>query len=332
MRMEFREVGPEFDSSTVNTCLPFVQSTPYFLWNTKCGRKGYRCVGSRSGQDVFFVQFFAYVIHSVKVLYAPLGHVTSSPALLNEKEADDFTDFLSDMTHKAGCSFIRIHSADTIPRFRKTPHYASRGSFMQPQHDRVIALDGEYVLPNSIKKIIKKAEETISLEAAGTNKDAVEDFLQLMKETGKQKSLRLHSDDYYRTLFTISDGYEEPAELLFAVRGGKRIAVMVLAKAGKNATYLFGGMSEEGKEHSASYFLQHSAIQRAEQLGMQQYSLGGVSGGQNAERDPLHGVSIFKRKFGGVVKNYGDPHDLVMNSIHYGLYSGYKAITHMLRR
>ena len=330
MNMQLREVGPEFDAATVNELLPFTQSTPYFLWNTNYGREGYRFVGNKNGQDIFFVQFFVYSIHKIKILYAPLGPITAVSETVNESDIEQFTAFLSDTAKIGKYSFARIHSTDNIPKLKKVTPPLTYGSFMQPQYDRIILLGEEHIIPKKIKKIVEKAEKELSLEVAEAKKEPVNDFLTLLKNTGGRKSLRLHDEDYYRALFDLSHECGECVELLFAVYNGKRIATIVLVKNGKNTTYLFGGTSEEGKKRGAPYFLQWSAIQRAQQSGMKQYSFGGTLKNLNDKRNSFYGVSFFKKKFGGTIKDYGDPYDTIINGTHYRLYTIYKFLRKVL--
>ena len=324
MNMQLREVGPEFDAATVNELLPFTQSTPYFLWNTNYGREGHRFVGSKNGQDIFFVQFFVYSIHRVKILYAPLGPITAASETVNESDMEQFTAFLSDTAKIGKYSFARIHSTDNIPRLKKITPPLTRGSFMQPQYDRIILLDEEYVIPKKVKKIVEKAGKELSLEVSSPEENSVNNFLTLLKETGWRKSLSLHSERYYRELFNLSHKNVGYIDLLFAVNNGRRIATAAIAKNGKNATYLFGATSREGEKNGAQYFLQTSAIQRVKQTGMHCYSFGGCMKNLDNKKDPFYGVSFFKQKFGGSIKDYGDSYDMVVNKIHYKLYTMYK--------
>lgn len=326
--MQFREVGPEFDSSTVDRCLPFTQSTPYFVWNTNCEREGYRFVGTRDGKDIFFAQFFVYPTQKIRVLYAPLGPIMTSP--LSEEDIEDFVTFLLDVTRGGNYSFIRMHLATGTANMRKASEHLAFSSFTQPQYDRVIPLDTEYVLPNKANRTVKKAKKELSLEVAEIKKEAIDDFLTLLRDTGQRKSLRLHSEEYYRALLNLSSVCGTCVELLFAVYNEKRVATMILVRDGKNATYLFGGTSEEGKKKGAQYFLQWSAIQLARESGMKCYSFGGTLKNLDNKRNSFYSVSFFKKKFGGSIKDYGDSYDIVINGIHYGLYTVYKFLRRIL--
>ena len=326
MDIQFKEVGPEFDASTVDAYLPFTQSTPYFLWNINYGREGYRFVGTKNGQDIFFVQFFVYTIYKIKILYAPLGPIATSP--LNEEEMDDFIAFLLSVTRGGNYSFVKMHLADGVSGLKKTPGYASlSSSFVQPRYDRVIPLEETLVLPYGARREIKKAEKEVSLEISDINENAINDFLKLMTETEQRKSLTQHNEKYYRALFNLPPEHRECLELLFATYNSKRVAMALVATSGKRASYLFGGATREGIQKQAQYFLQWSAMQRGIQSGIKYYSLGGTLesiDGRKNKRSSMYGVSMFKKKFGGFIKNYGDPYDLVINMIHYGLYTMYK--------
>ena len=327
--MEFREVGPEFDSSVVDVHLPFTQSTLYFLWNTGYGREGYRFVGTKNGADVFFVQFFVYTIRNVRILYAPLGPIIMASSVI-AKDVEAFVSFLSAVISEGGYSFVRMHLPFTVSGLTQPPAFAAlSSSFVQPRYDRVLSLsDGGPVLPYGAKRGIAKAKKEVSLEVSSVDDNAVQDFLRLMTETGKRKSLTQHDDDYYTKLLALYSAHTENLDLLFGVCDGERVAMTLTVKSGKKASYLFGGANAVGIQKGAQYFLQWSAMQRAAEAGMEQYSLGGTlkEVRDTDKKNSMYGVSLFKQKFGGTVVSYGDPYDLVVNPLQYWLYVVYKFV------
>lgn len=78
-----------------------------------------------------------------------------------------------------------------------------------------------------------------------------------------------------------------------AYEGDELVAGSVTAMHGDTAVYLLGATSEAGLKTKASYVLQWSTIELAQQRGMRWYDLGGIDPGGNP------GVHHFKRGMGG---------------------------------
>ena len=325
----FREVGVDFDPSAVDACLPFVQSTPYFLWNTSYGRVGRRFAGFLGSKPVFFSQFFVYTPRFVRVLYAPLGPLTVGSSF-DVGAMEQFVSFLRGAVSDERYTFVRMHLGGDVSGLRRCFRFAEAGSFFQARYDRVIAFDELYEFPANVLREVRKAEKGLSLEvvslSGAASEDALSDLLRLLSETSQRTGMRMHDEAYYRALAALPQGFSECFELLFAVFQGVRVGVCVIARGGANATYLFGGTGDVGRKMSALYFLQYHALQRVREQGMKQYSFGGTLKSLDNKQHPLYGVSFFKKRFGGSVKDYGRGYDLVLDAPRYALYSGYKFV------
>ena len=329
MKIHFKSVGSEFDPSNMVEKLPFVQSTPYFLWQKESGRDGLRFILNSDSKDKAFAQFFMYKLKKgIKILYSPLGIVSDEP--ITDEEYSRFHALLSDVAYEGGYSFIRLHSLKKPSGFFKALNTTRYSSFMQPQYDSYIKLKDPNDILSSIsygaRRLIKKASKNLEFEVASVNDANLNDFINLLVNTSKRKGIKLHDREYYRNLFLIENTIGGVVKLFFAKYKGKRVATGLVGRSGSNSTYLFGGTDSEGLKCSSQYFLQFEIMKYEYNDGVKYYSFGGVAKDLKNKKDKLHKVTIFKKKFCGSLENYGDSYDLVNNRYHYLLYNIYNLL------
>lgn len=127
-----------------------------------------------------------------------------------------------------------------------------------------------------------------------------------------------------------------PAATAYAARFEERIvAMIVVVRFGRVATYLYGASSGEHAEHMPNHALQWHAIRAARRAGCLRYDFWGipdpigrrVAAGGAPEDEPegeggLWGVWRFKRGFGGRVERAVGAWDLVLSPMRYALAFG----------
>lgn len=125
----------------------------------------------------------------------------------------------------------------------------------------------------------------------------------LYKETALRNHITLPDIGYFRTvLHTRANDSQSPASvhLLLAEVNGQALAGMFLVISGKRATYLYGASSSRKRNLMPAYALQWEAIQRAKQLGCQEYDMFGISPTPDPSH-PMYGLYRFKSGFGGEI-------------------------------
>jgi peptidoglycan pentaglycine glycine transferase (the first glycine) len=144
---------------------------------------------------------------------------------------------------------------------------------------------------------------------------AVSDFYGVMQDTAERNEFGIHSRDYYQDFLNI---FGNDAVLLFAkVDDGAIAAVLIAARFGMEAIYMYGASSTQHRAHGAAFLLQFEAMRWARESGCVTYDLWGIP-----EHDPesvrsedhnavagtrgsdWRGLYRFKTGFGGDILSY----------------------------
>lgn len=144
---------------------------------------------------------------------------------------------------------------------------------------------------------------------------ALNEFYGLMKDTADRNEFGIHSRAYYAD-FLASFGDE--AVLLFAHReDGALAAVLMAARFGKQAIYMYGASSTQNRADGAAFLMQFEAMRWAREHGCTEYDLWGIPE-DDPERvttgdskviagtkgDDWRGLYRFKTGFGGNIVSY----------------------------
>ncbi|MCX6739979.1 MAG: peptidoglycan bridge formation glycyltransferase FemA/FemB family protein [Candidatus Parcubacteria bacterium] len=134
-------------------------------------------------------------------------------------------------------------------------------------------------------------------------------FYDLLLDTYRRKSKRLHSREYYHELYQ-----QDMAKIFFAEYQNKILCANMMIFYGDTATYLHGGSSFNDKSIMAPHLLQWEQIVNAKKLGYKYYDFWGI--------DPVKwpGVTRFKLGFGGFEVHYQGAWELPINELKYKLY------------
>lgn len=144
---------------------------------------------------------------------------------------------------------------------------------------------------------------------------AVDDFYRLMQDTAARNAFGIHSRAYYQDFLNL---FGDDAVLLFAkVEAGAIAAVLIAARFGKEAIYMYGASSTQHRADGAAFLLQFGAMRWARESGCETYDLWGIP-----EQDPesvrsedqssiagtrgsdWRGLYRFKTGFGGEIVSY----------------------------
>jgi len=130
-------------------------------------------------------------------------------------------------------------------------------------------------------------------------KNEIEIFYKLLKETSKRDKIAIHGFDYYKALFYSN--YNTPdIRLYFAEYEGDTLAVIVTLFRGSDAVYLYGASSDNKRNFMPAYALQLKAIQDAKTQGCNNYDFFGIPP-VNDKSHPMAGLYQFKTGFGGKI-------------------------------
>lgn len=150
------------------------------------------------------------------------------------------------------------------------------------------------------------------------NKDNLESFWELLKETSNRDKINIYPKEYYREMLRVIPS--DKIKLLSAYFKEEMLGGIIVSFYGGVATYLHGASSNSHRNLMANYGLQWRAIEIAKKMGMKKYDLGGTA--VNSNKENWNGITKFKRGF----CPYGKPiefpgcYDFILNQKKYFLY------------
>ena len=144
---------------------------------------------------------------------------------------------------------------------------------------------------------------------------SIDAFYALMEDTAVRNEFGIHSRTYYEDFLNL---FGDDAVLMFArVDDGAIGAVLVAARCGKEAVYMYGASSTQHRAHGAAFLLQFEAMRWAREQGCDTYDLWGIpdmdpesvtADGQSSiagtKGDDWRGLYRFKTGFGGQIVSY----------------------------
>lgn len=134
-------------------------------------------------------------------------------------------------------------------------------------------------------------------------------FYRLYAETGRRAGFITRTEAYYREVWRALLGAGHATLFLAAVEG-RPVAGAMLFWCGDRAIYTYGASDEVARRTYATYALQWRCIRYARERGAARYDLGGVPPRPD-ERDPMWGVYLFKKGFGGERREFAGAYDVV---------------------
>ncbi len=153
--------------------------------------------------------------------------------------------------------------------------------------------------------------------------DRFDSFYRLYRETSFRDHIAIHSDEYYRTLFELSNtfpGRKPDIRLYLALYEGQELAGVITAFYGRRGTYLYGASSNEKRNLMPAYLLQWRAMTDAREAGCSEYDLFGIPPTDNPLH-PMSGLYRFKTGFGGEILHRPGCWDVPLRP---GMYSVYR--------
>lgn len=129
----------------------------------------------------------------------------------------------------------------------------------------------------------------------------LQQFYNVLETTAKRDSFSIHSYQHYLTFLRELGTH---SKLYLAYYQDQIVAGLIATFYNKQAIYYYGASDSQNRQTMATYGLQWQAIQDAKEVGMNSYDFLGIAPSNSDHSHPWHGVTDFKRKFGGVVYEY----------------------------
>lgn len=214
-----------------------------------------------------------------------------------------------------------------LPNFRPAPHD------VQPSTTIILDLTKteEQLLSEMHPKTrynIKVAERHgVTVEIGGS--ELLETFFSLLQSTTERNIFRAHAKSYYQKMLkqtpSPSDSpsgrgsVEAKFFLALARVDNKPSAIALMVDFNDTRTYLHGASDYTLRESMAPFALHWYLINDAKKRGLTAYDFWGIATTDNP-KEPLAGVTRFKKGWGGDIVRYPQTMDLVMRPVKYAFY------------
>lgn len=148
-------------------------------------------------------------------------------------------------------------------------------------------------------------------------------FYNIYITTSERDQFLINSKAFYEEVVRLF-GQDDRCALLLAEYEGKPIAGIIVLRFGRWSWYMYGASSNEQRNLMPNHLLQWTGMQWAKAHGCWYYNFRGIphvlENGEADESQELWGVYVFKRGFGGYAMRSLETHDLVYQSLVYGVY------------
>jgi lipid II:glycine glycyltransferase (peptidoglycan interpeptide bridge formation enzyme) len=253
-----------------------------------------------------------------------VGYVPRGPAISGDPAAL-WPLLLAEIDRKARDNRAIMTLVELDEPLGLTGNFKEAGVVRGPEHlqpgrtVKVSLLGDEDILKQMHQKTrynVRLAERRgVVIERHHIEREAVDAFYALMEDTATRNEFGIHSKAYYEDFLNL---FGDDAVLMFArVDDGALGAVLIAARNGKEAVYMYGASSTTNRAHGAAFLLQFEAMRWARERGSETYDLWGIpdsdpesvtADGQSSiagtKGDDWRGLYRFKTGFGGEIVTY----------------------------
>jgi len=185
---------------------------------------------------------------------------------------------------------------------------------LQPKYTQVINLEtAEEEILAAMKqkgryniKVAKKHGVKVTKEQL--NEATLNSFYSLYKQTFKRNKFegkgKKFFDNYQRNCSEFS-------KVFMAHKEDQLLAAAIMVYYGDRVTYLYGASSTEYRKFMAPYLLHFQAMIDGKNQGFKEYDFWGIARDAEDKEHDWHGITRFKKQFGGEQKNFLGAFDYV---------------------
>ena len=254
----------------------------------------------------------------VRYLFTPYGPTVQADATLSEA-----LQSLKAAAHALKLDFVRcepigVSEADMAKTgLRKV-------KLVEPQDSLIIdlTLDESELraqLGSSQRNIINGAERRgLTIRISNDTRD-LEPFLKLTHATAKDRGIKAHPDNYYRTMIETLLPLGA-AKLFVAEHEGKAVSVSIGLDYNGTRGYAHNGNDPQVRNLRATAPLVWAMILDAKAYGLMRFDLWGIAPEGAPKDHPWAGFTQFKRSLGGQEVTYAGTWEMPLRSIRYGVW------------
>ena len=208
-------------------------------------------------------------------------------------------------------------------RIFKKLGYRQAPIYMHAENTWVLSLnkaeeDLLYGMRKNTRNLIRRAKKEGVNVVSGQEYHLIDTFIKLYKETAKKHSFVPFSQRYIDSEIKAFNQEENcEARVYLAKYKGEYIAGAVIIFYGNSAFYHHGASSSKYSKIPASYLLQWQAIKDAQKRNKKFYNFWGIAKNENDKNNPWYGLTLFKKGFGGIRRDYVHAQDLPMTPFYW---------------
>jgi lipid II:glycine glycyltransferase (peptidoglycan interpeptide bridge formation enzyme) len=305
--------------------LHFLQAPFYGHWQQASGKKVIYYLVFKASKIIGGGLAVRYTLpfRNIGFFYSPYGPVMTVQSAEAYKALHNF--FKAACKHH-NCAFARFDN--TLPTNKRIPNALAATANLQPRAEWLldISQSNETLLASMHKHArynIRLAERAKARFAVFSPEDApFEQFYGLMHVTGERDKFSIFSQEYYQAVFNSLSSKEAFVAICYIY--DKPAAAGLFVTFDGVVHYVFAGSSNDYRKIAPAYFLIWQAVLTAKQRNCRVLNFGGIT--DNVKNKHLHGVTGFKKRFGGYEVTRDNPYDVVANRFVYTLFGLYKRL------
>ncbi|HLD03369.1 MAG TPA: peptidoglycan bridge formation glycyltransferase FemA/FemB family protein [Candidatus Dojkabacteria bacterium] len=147
---------------------------------------------------------------------------------------------------------------------------------------------------------------------------AIDEFWRIFKETIERQKWHAYTREYLAKEFAIFASHNS-ANLFLAQYQGKNIAGSIFIYYNGVVYYHHSGSLTEYRNIPGAYLIQWESIKEAKRMGMKKYNFFGIARTDDPKH-PWHGLSFFKKGFGGREERFMHAKDLPLKNRYWLTY------------
>ena len=184
---------------------------------------------------------------------------------------------------------------------------------LQPRHTQILNLEmSEDEILTQMKPKgrynIRLAEKK-GVEVSEINFEEINTFYKLYKTTFERNKFEGKNLEFFKTYLKHCGEFSK----IFVAKVNKQVlSAVVIVYFGNRATYFYGASSNEMREYMAPNMLHWHVIKDAKKQGYKEYDFWGIARDEKDENHEWHGLTQFKKKFGGQQLNLIGAYDYVI--------------------
>lgn len=309
-------------SRYLNQPLHFLHSESYGAWQEAAGKQVVYFGIYRADQLIGCGMAIQYALPAgLSYFYSPYG------PLLAEWDTPVITAlqrFFAVWRNQA--VFVRFDAAGKS--FHLPTAAAAATASLQPRNEWLLDIQPEesslhQQIHSKARYQIRVGERNdVVVEFKPTTAEMCDQFYELLTETSDRNDFGLLPRSSYQAAFATllkTESYVAIAR----INNELAAAALVYPYEGE-AHYIFGCSASRFRKIGPSYLLQWKSILHAKELGCTRYNFGGIS--DDIKSTHLHGVTEFKKRFGGYSVSHPLPGDLILQPLRYKAFQLYKQL------